>query len=71
MGSITKEQFRELETLEEMDYGEFLKRLEDYTGIKAEPCTAYQFYDAVGDYICDSCDSWVGDILKAVYVEVE
>lgn len=44
MSSITRQQFQELRTLEESDYGEFIRRLELYTGIEAVPCTAYQFY---------------------------
>lgn len=71
MSSITIQQYQELKELEELDYSEFLRQLELYTGIKAVPCTAYQFYDDSGDYICDSCDSFVGDILEAAYVEVE
>ncbi len=71
MGSVTRQQFQELRTLEELDYGEFIRRLELYTGIKAVPCTAYQFHDDSGDYICDRCDSFVDDILRLAYVEVE
>ena len=71
MGSVTRQQFQELRNLEELDYDEFIRRLELYTGIKAVPCTAYQFYDDSGDYICDSCDSFVDDILRLAYVEVE
>ena len=70
MSSITRQQFQELRTLEEFDYGEFIRRLELYTGIKAVPCTAYQFYDDSGDYICDSCDSLVDDMMTAVYVMI-
>lgn len=71
MSSITRQQFQELRNLEELDYGEFIRRLELYTGIKAVPCTAYQFYDDAGDYICDSQDGDVSDLLKAAYVEVK
>lgn len=71
MAQITKEQYQELKTLEELDYCKFLKMLENYTRIKAVPYIAFQFYDDAGDYICDSCDGDVSDLLKAAYVEVK
>lgn len=71
MAQITKEQYKELKSAEECDYEEFLRLLGKYTGIVARPSRAYQFFDAAGDYIMDSGDGDVSDLLKAAYVEVK
>ena len=70
MAQITKEQYRELLHDELYDYEEFMHKLEKYTGIEARQHSAYQFYDAAGDYIGDSEDD-VDELLKAAYVEVK
>lgn len=71
MPQITKAQYRELQSAEMTDYEEFLRLLEKYTGIVAKPSRAYQFFDAAGDYIMDSGDGDVSDLLEAAYVKVK
>lgn len=70
MAQITKEQYRELLHDELYDYEEFMCKLEKYTGIEARARSAYQFYDAAGDYIGDSEDD-LDALLEAAYVEVK
>lgn len=69
--SITKAQYEELE--DSYTYGdkaEFHKLLEKYTGIVARPYTAYLYYSETRDYIGDSNDIDLDDLLRAAYVEV-
>lgn len=71
MVQITKAQYQELQSAEMTDYDEFLRLLGKLTGIVARPSRAYQFFDAAGDYIMDSGDGDVSDLLEAAYVEVK
>lgn len=69
--SITKAQYEELEDLIMCcDAEEFHKLLEKHAGIKASPYTAYQYFDSVGDYIGDSNENDLDELLEAAYVEV-
>ena len=68
---ITAEQLREIEDAVIFGTKEYHKRLEEYTGIKAMPYTGYSYYDSAGNYIGDSADSGVMDLLRAAYIEVE
>lgn len=68
---ITREQ---LETLSDaFDYGifsEFHEILKEYTGIVAKPYTAYQYFDEFGDYVGDSNDFELLDLLQNARIEV-
>lgn len=44
--------------------------MEEYTGIEARPYTAYQYYDNCGNYIGDSSDSALEDLLEAACIKV-
>lgn len=66
---ITREQLEELEYA--IDFAEYLKLLNRYTGIEAVPYTAHQFFDEDGNYIGDSNESSTMELLKAAYIEVE
>lgn len=67
----TKAQYEELENLNMCcDAEEFNKLLEEYTGIGARPYTAYQFFNSDGDYVGDSNENDLDDLLRAAYVEV-
>lgn len=68
--SITKEQLEELEYAKVLDRNEFHKLLEEYAGITAESYIAFSYYDDCGNYLGDSNDCDVADLLKAAYVEV-
>lgn len=67
---ITKSQKRELEEAEILDSREFYRLMEEYTGIEARPYTAYQYYDNRGNYIGDSSDSALEDLLEAACIKV-
>lgn len=64
---ITAEQFDELSTSE---YGEFLQALEEYTGIEARPYTAYQFFDAAGNFLANSDETCLEELLEKAGIEV-
>lgn len=68
--TVTRNQVDDLE----MDYSirlrSFPAKLEEYTGITAKPCTVYQYFDEVGNYIGDSNDMSVCDLLAEAGIEV-
>lgn len=68
---ITKAQHEELEDSYMFgDTEEFHRLLEKYTGIEARSYTAYRYYDENGNYIGDSNESDLDELLEAAYVEV-
>lgn len=69
---ISKEQLRELCHSEFFDSREdFNKVLEKVAGITAKVYIGYQYYDGAGNYIGDSNDSTVRDLLRNAYIKVE
>ena len=68
---ITAEQLEELEDAESFEFEEFHKLLEEYTGITAEPCSVFAYYDAAGNYLGDSTYCDVRDLLESAYIKVE
>lgn len=69
--SITKAQYAELKYSYIFgDTAEFHELLEKYTGIEARSYTAYSYYSAERDYIGDSNETDLDDLLRAAYVEV-
>lgn len=68
--TITKDQLDELSEVQSYDRNEYHKLLKEYAGIDAEPCVAYSYYDDAGNYLGDSCNSDVRDILEAAYIRV-
>ena len=71
MAQITKEQYQELLDAEMYDKDELHRLLKDRAGIKAEPYTAYLYYDAVGNYLGDSNDTDVESLLWGAGVEIK
>lgn len=68
---ITKKQYIELCESQVYDTREdFHKLLEDITGIEAQKYTGYQYY-CLGNYVGDSDNSSVKDLLDNSYIEVE
>ena len=68
---ITKAQHEELEDIYDSGYtAEFHKLLEEYTGVEARPYTAYSYYSAERDYVGDSNENDLDELLQAAYVEV-
>lgn len=69
---ITKEQYEELEDVRV--YGtkqEFHTLLEKYTDIVAHPYTAYQYVDCADNYVGDSDNFDLRDLLTNAYIEIE
>ena len=67
---ITKEQYEELEYARFCDKHEYHKLLKEIVGIVAQPYTAFSYYDSVGNYVGDSENFDLDDLLKSAYVEV-
>lgn len=67
---ITEQQRQELEDSTAYGMNEFHRLLEEYTGIEARPYRAYQYFDNCGNYIGDSHNSGLSDLLEAAYVKV-
>ena len=68
---ITNAQLKELENEAIMGDDAYHKLMLEYTGIEARPYTAYLCYDVDGNYVGNSEESTIYDLLKAAYVEVE
>ena len=69
---ITKEQYEELVESRCWDSKEdFHKLLEEMTGIKAKHYTGYSYFDSAGNFIGDSNEVCVRDLLNRVFIEVE
>lgn len=68
---ITREQLEELS--DAFDFGrpsEFHEILEEYSGIIAKPYTAYQYFDESDNYVGDSNDFELLDLLQNARIEV-
>ena len=70
MKSISKSQFLEIREAYVFGTEKFHKKLEEITGITARPYTAFLYYDSAENYIGDSENSYLYDLLKAAYIEV-
>lgn len=69
---INKEQFEALcESKFWDDYEDFHELLEQITGITAKRYAGYSYYDSSGNYIGDSNDSTVRDLLDSAYIDIE
>ena len=69
---ISKEQFEELGRSSMWDgIDGFHKKLEEMTGITAKCYVAYQYYDEAGNYIGDSNNSTIRDLLNNAYIQIE
>ena len=69
---ITNEQYIELSESRCWDSKEdFHKLLEEVTGIEARPYTGYSYFDSAGNFIGDSNEVCVRDLLNNAYIEIE
>ena len=69
---IDREQYELLSDSRMWDTAEeFNKLLEEVTGITAKRYIGYQYYDADGNYIGDSNDSTVKDLLINAYIRFD
>ena len=69
MDKITIDQYNELYA-ERYDAKEFNKLLEKYTGIVAKPYTGYQYFDAADNFVGDSENYSVHELLKNAYIKI-
>lgn len=67
---ITSRQEDELREAMSNNVQEYHRLLEEYTGIKARPYTAYRYYDAAGDYVGNSELDFLGELLEQAYIEI-
>lgn len=71
VGKITREQYEELCESHMWDgTEEFNKLLEEYTGIKASPYIGYSYYADSYNYVGDSGEGTLMDLLNNAYIEV-
>lgn len=69
---ISKEQYEKLcESRAWYGKEDFHDLLEDMTGIVAKQYIGYQYFDNSGNYIGDSGDASVRDLLNSAYIEIE
>ena len=72
MTKITNEQYEELVESRIWDSKEdFHKMLKEVTGIEAREYAGYSYFDSVGNFIGDSNEVCVRDLLNGAYIEVE
>lgn len=71
MFEITREQLEELEETLSIDRRDFNELLEEYTGIVAKPYTAFVYYDSCDNWVGDSDNYDVMDILENAYISVK
>lgn len=72
MREIAKEQLEELEQARSYGCkGDFNDLLEEYTGIEARPYTAFQYYDSADNFVGDSDNYDVREILENAYITVK
>ena len=71
VNKITREQFDEIEEAYFLNDRETAYAwLEEYADIEAKPFTAWEFYDAAGNYLGDSINYSFKDLLENAYIDV-
>lgn len=70
MFEITKEQLKELEETLSVDRRDFNDLLEEYTGIVAKPYIGFVYYDSADNWVGDSDNYDVREILENAYITV-
>ena len=68
---ITQEQLEELKETLSVSRIDFNELLEEYTGIVAKPYTAFVYYDSADNWVGDSDNYSVLDILENAYISVK
>lgn len=72
INKISKEQYEELcESIFWDGKEDFHEMLEQITDITAKRYTGYSYYDGAGNYIGDSNDITVRDLLDNAYIRIE
>ena len=69
--TITKEQLEEIEdALFCSDRNGAYALLKKYAGIEAKPYTAWDFYDEYGNYVGDSNNYSIRDLIENAYIKI-
>ena len=69
--TITKQQLEDIEdALFCSDRKSAYELLKKYTGIEARPYTAWAFYDEVDNYVGDSDEDTIRDLIDKAYITV-
>lgn len=69
--TITKEQLEEIEdAIHCFDRGAAYALLKKYTGIEARPYTAFVFYDEADNFVGDSDNYTIRDLLDSAYITI-
>lgn len=71
--TITKEQLEEIEdaiSIHCFDRGAAYALLKKYTGIEARPYTAFVFYDEADNWVGDSDNHTIRDLLDNAYITI-
>ena len=69
--TITREQLEEIEdAIGCFDKGAAYALLKEYTGIEARPYTAFVFYDEADNWVGDSDNYDIGDLLENAGIRV-
>ena len=68
---ITRDQLKDLQETLSTDRRDFNELLEEYTGIVAKPYTAFVYYDSADNWVGDSDNYDVQDILENAYITVK
>ena len=69
--TITKAQLEEIEEVSMWgDRRDTYALLKEYAGIEAKPYTAWSFYDEHGNYVGDSDNYSIRDLIENAYIDV-
>ena len=69
--TITKAQLEEIEEVRWWgDIRDAHALLKEYTGIEARPYTAWNFYDEYGNYVGDSDNYSIRDLIENAYINI-
>ena len=69
--TITKEQLEEIEDSSLWgDRTDAIALLKEYAGIEAKPYTAWNFYDEYGNYVGDSDNYSIRDLIENAYIDI-
>lgn len=67
---ITVKQYWDLHHAITWEEDRFPEMLENYTGLIAKKVTMLQIFDSCGDYIGNTYNDSIGDLMRKAYIEV-
>ena len=67
---LTKQEADDLSEVLTWDEDSFPEILEEHTGLQAKPARMFLVFDAAGDYVGNTQDDTVNDILRKAGIEV-